>query len=1097
MVSGTALVNTAYVDSANLDTNTSNNTDTASTVVTAEALVNIVKDVIPAAVEPGMGIVYRMVVTNAGPSTARNVVVADTLPPEVINAAVSSSQGGCTGFPCTLDDIDPGSSATIFVVGTVADGADGDFTNTASLTSDTAFVEGSTTSDDATATATTVADLTLEKEAPATAVAGGSVVYTLTVRNLGPSTAQAVTVVDVLPAGMSFASAGAGCGESGGTVTCTAETLAAGATALYTIAVDVAGDIEPGTSIENRAVVASDTADPDPSNNTGTADTSIVSIADLVVSKAGPASVVAGERITYTIVVTNVGSTVAQAVDIKDTLPAEVTLVSASVARSGSGPAACGATVCQVGDMAAGEVVTITVVGTVSPDAGEEVTNRATIFSDSPLVDTATTSATVTTAVTQQADLVITKSDLPDPVGPAEGLLYRSTVVNRGPSTAQGVVITDTLDNNVSFSSADAACAHDGSEIGGVITCTVGTLAPETSAFYLVAVTVGDVPAGTLLPNVANVTSSTPLVNTADDSIRITTTVAVPVGPSADVSIEKTTAAASVIAGEQITYTLAVANSGPQPATNVRVLELAPAGTEIVTMTVSNGADISAYCSLGGSCYVGTVPSSGNATITVVLEVEAGYAGSSLVNSAQVSADQRDADPSDNISQVSTPVSVAADLVMAKNALANPVYAGQLLMYELVVTNTGPSDATGVVITDAVPANTSFAGASAGCYEAEGLITCEVGELAAGAGASYLVQVRVNSGITNGASIVNTAYVTSPVESDPNDNESTATVTALQSTLGLADMTIGKSNGPDPVTAGELLTYTLVVTNNNGPAVATDVSVVDLLPAGVAFVSVAPTQGLCNGGVSCQLGDLAVGASATITVVVRVDSDTPAGDVTNNARVSAANPDPTPGNNRASATTTVEVDDTLGIAKVGPATIAPNQAIAYQIVVSNSGSERGDERHRERHAAGRCGECDRGVEPRCVQRGGGRGHLRRGHAAAGRERVRGHQRLRGEQRQRQPVEHGDGGERRRPDGRGGHDDDSGAGGGGCGAGHGEHANGGRGDERHRHGDGGEHRAERGEWCGGDHHAAGGYDLQQRRSTGTAGMWLRRRATRSC
>ncbi|MCB0055237.1 MAG: DUF11 domain-containing protein, partial [Caldilinea sp.] len=202
VVSGTALVNTAYVDSANLDGDLTNNRDTASTAVTAEALVSIVKDVIPAAVEPGMSIVYRIVVANGGPSTARNVVVADTLPAEVINTAVSSSQGGCTGFPCTLGDIEPGGSATIFVVGTVADSADGEFTNTASVTSDTAFAEGSTTSDDATATATTVADLALVKEAPSTALAGGSVVYTLTVRNLGPSAAQAVTVTDALPAGM-------------------------------------------------------------------------------------------------------------------------------------------------------------------------------------------------------------------------------------------------------------------------------------------------------------------------------------------------------------------------------------------------------------------------------------------------------------------------------------------------------------------------------------------------------------------------------------------------------------------------------------------------------------------------------------------------------------------------------------------------------------------------------------------------------------------------------------------------------------------------------------------------------------------------------
>ena len=84
------------------------------------------------------------------------------------------------------------------------------------------------------------------------------------------------------------------------------------------------------------------------------------------------------------------------------------------------------------------------------------------------------------------------------------------------------------------------------------------------------------------------------------------------------------------------------------------------------------------------------------------------------------------------------------------------------------------------------------------------------------------------------------------------------------------DLQITKSDSPDPVLAGQNLTYTLVV-KNNGPAVATSVMVVDALPSGVSFVSATSTQGVCNSGVTCSLGNLAVGGTVTITIVVKVN----------------------------------------------------------------------------------------------------------------------------------------------------------------------------------------------------------------------------------
>ncbi len=216
------------------------------------------------------------------------------------------------------------------------------------------------------------------------------------------------------------------------------------------LVVDIDPAVEPGTSLEFSGVVTSDTPDIDPSNNADNADTSIVSEADLELSKTGdPATVNAGEQVTYTIVVTNSGPGIAQSVDVKDALPPGISLDKATVVRSnGSAPATCGGAVCQVGDMAVGEVITVTVVGDVDPSVpdGTVLTNSATVFSDSQDPNPNDNTDTAETAVNAEADIDVTKVDLTDPVAPGGGVLYQIVVSNAGPSDAQNVIVTDTLD---------------------------------------------------------------------------------------------------------------------------------------------------------------------------------------------------------------------------------------------------------------------------------------------------------------------------------------------------------------------------------------------------------------------------------------------------------------------------------------------------------------------------------------------------------------------------------------------------------------------------------------------------------------------------
>jgi uncharacterized repeat protein (TIGR01451 family) len=158
-----------------------------------------------------------------------------------------------------------------------------------------------------------------------------------------------------------------------------------------------------------------------------------------------------------------------------------------------------------------------------------------------------------------------------------------------------------------------------------------------------------------------------------------------------------------------------------------------------------------------------------------------------------------------------------------------------------------------------------------------------------------------------------------------------------------ADLAVSKGASPSPAVVGSDLTYTLTVTNN-GPLDATNVVLTDTLPGGVTFVSHTPSQGSCSGPipVSCPLGTLASGASATVTIVVQ---PTDTGTLSNTVSVSADQPDGNQNNSVATLVTTVGGSTLpslptadLRVSKSdSPDPVQVNSTLTYTVTVENRG----------------------------------------------------------------------------------------------------------------------------------------------------------------
>jgi uncharacterized repeat protein (TIGR01451 family) len=298
-----------------------------------------------------------------------------------------------------------------------------------------------------------------------------------------------------------------------------------------------------------------------------------------------------------------------------------------------------------------------------------------------------------------------------------------------------------------------------------------------------------------------------------------------------------------------------------------------------------------------------------------------------------VSATTADPTPANNTASASTTVNPIADLSITKSDSPDPVSSGQELTYSIGVSNAGPSAASGVTVTDTLPSGVTFNSATASqgtCSQASGTVTCNLGTVNNGSSASVTIKVTPSTG----GSLTNQATVSASTADPVLVNNSASASTTVDP---VADLTLTNTDSPDPILSGQRLTYTLV-THNNGPATAPSVSLSDVLPAGVTFVSATPTQGSCvrvGSTVTCSLGTIASGNDATVEV--KVDTGAP-GSITNDAGVVSTATDPNNANNSASATTTVRPVSDLGLTKSdAPDPVLAGQLLTYTLGVSNSG----------------------------------------------------------------------------------------------------------------------------------------------------------------
>ncbi|MCP4660898.1 MAG: DUF11 domain-containing protein, partial [bacterium] len=632
-------------------------------------------------------------------------------------------------------------------------------------------------------------------------------------------------------------------------------------------------------------------------------------------------------NLTYTVTALNNGpedaAGVALSVDL--TLPPGVSV--ASITPSGTTTFATTTApdgLWTVGTLVAGasETLTVALTAVSSTAAGSDVIgSTATVTSAYGIdTDTGNDSATLATSVALEADLGLSKTDGAVSAVPGESLVYTIVASNQGPSDAAPVSVADTFPAALtcSFSSVAAGGATGNTSGSGNPSETL-SMPAASSVTWTVTCTIDSGATGTLSNTAAissAVTDPVPGNNSATDNDTVLV-------PETDLEITQSDAPDPVVAGTNVTYALTAANQGPSDATGVVVTDTLPPGVHIVTA--------SSPCAVAGRvviCTAGDLAAGASVLFDIAATVDSAATGP-ITNTAEVSGNETDPNLPNTVAETTTIVA-EADLAITKSAVPDPVAAGSNLTWTLQVSNHGPSTATGVVATDALPAGVSLVSASPECSAVGDLVTCPAGELAVGTGAEFTLEVMVDPAATG--SITNTAEV-SGVESDPAAGNNRAVATAAIALA--ADLVLSQSDSADPALPGDELTWTVTVTNH-GPDDAEEVVVTDALPEGVALVATSGCAEDPAGTPACTLGTIAAGESRSYELTVAVDPGV-AGTLLHSADASSAVAEAQPGDESSTETTEVVGDADLAVELSGPPAAVPGGEVHYTLTVTNLG----------------------------------------------------------------------------------------------------------------------------------------------------------------
>lgn len=744
--------------------------------------------------------------------------------------------------------------------------------------------------------------------------------FTLNISHSGNSTADAydLKITDLIPTGMTYKSGSAvlptgwSVDETSlpGAIIFKGTQLLLGATANITYQCIVTSDPAiAGQNLTNQAILTYASASPThPDRRTGedgpgglndyyTTDNWQVHVlgADLQVNKTGTSQVYAGQQVNYTVTLTNNGPDTAENVNLKDEFTSPwFERLSNLQYRVFDGstwttwmPILSNPWNILLGDITNGSSKIIEVMGTVlSSSPAGTITNMATANSTTP--DPTPENKDITnTKVETRADLSITKTGTPNPVVAGKTLTYTITIHNNGPSDAQNVILTDDVTSFLNNPTFTASLGSSGNWTGHL---NLGVLASGDTITITIT--------GNVKPSITQTINNTAYVSSPTDpdaqpdnpkqdscGTNVTTT--------ADLSVVKIGNPNKVVPGQTLTYTIKITNNGPSDAQDVTLTDNIPS----VILNPQYSLDGQTWHIWIGSLVPFTLGANEIATIlirgTVSTEATENFNNTAVVTSPT--------DPNTPKESTTETHLKTADVGVTKNvSTLTPNYKG-VVNFIIKVTNYGPDEATGVKVTDLLPAGLQFINAttSQGSYNPVTGVW-DVGSLSVPLDGLNSATLTIWTQVVKTGSIINNVTKTAQNEYDPNpdNNQDSKTLEVPPA----ADLKVTKTvNNPRPY-IHDTIHFTIIV-QNLGPDTATDVYVKDILPTGVTYVNSTASYGLYDPDTGIwTIGNLPQNTTAQLLITCVVEK---VGPLENTVQVYSSTYDPVIDNN--SSTTGLNV----------------------------------------------------------------------------------------------------------------------------------------------------------------------------------------------
>ncbi|MEO8540484.1 MAG: hypothetical protein ABI577_12155 [bacterium] len=899
-------------------------------------------------VTAGDDLVFTVTVTAGGTGT-QSVVLSDVMPGTGLTWTKGSpDSSACTPagplssgsqYTCTFNTLSPGDVRTVTFTAPSNPSmcAQQPLSNTATIAPADGSSDVNGANNSATATITVnCPNVTLTKLAdnPKTVSAGDNIGFTITATNNGVGAAKGFVLTDTLPANVTWTinPANASCQISAGVLRCPTgagtTTLAPGAS----ISVHIVGVTTPaacGTVTNTASAVVTNQVNAIPNAS----DSVTVSCPDIsVVKTADNGTINAGETAAFTLVVTNTGAGIAKGATLSDTLPGGITWSE----DSGDCSIAAGVLSCTFGDLAPAATRTIHVTGlTAKANCGLLANTASVNATNEPAAATANNSSTANIGV-NCADISVVKVADASPVNATDGIGFTITAKNNGVGTAKGVTVNDTLPNTAGLAWTESPDNGECTIVGFQLTCNFGDLVQnQTKSVHVVSPTT--VASCGTVNNTAGVTTTNDGTGSSGAAVVVNC-------PNVTVAKTKIQGQADpVSAGDTIAFQIVVTVGGNGTAYNVTASDTFPTNTSQWVVTNDPTAPLACGVVVNQlSCSFGNVATPKSFTITVTgkaIAANGNVTCGTITNTATVAAGN-ESNTQDNTSSATVGVNCPS-VTIAKTASNSPISAGDLAKFKVTVSNTGAGTATGVAVSDTLPesGNLSWAldPAVPGCAIVAGVLTCSGSGFAAMApGSTVDIFVSATTAPAVCGVLNNYAYV-----SVANDNVAGQTQSNLAMiTVNCPDITVSKVADKSPISAGDLASFTIKVTNSAATGTAYGVTLTDNLPA--SAIGWTDDSAKCTidgaGKLECTIGDMAPLAIFTVTVT---GTTTPAqcGNLPNTVTVAATNEaEAAKANNSSSATIVVNCPDLKVEKSPDGGAISAGEDAVFTIVLSNIGA---------------------------------------------------------------------------------------------------------------------------------------------------------------